>query len=163
MDCLADIEIKPLEGRDRAGACARMMSSSEPWLTLGRDYHSSLAMFTDPGREVLVADKGGEVAGFVVLIMDGPFIGYVQSLGVDPGCRGRGLGAALMARAEERIFAATPNVFICVSSFNPGARRLYQRLGYEEIGELKDWIVAGHSEILMRKTIGPLNGFHLDR
>ena len=51
------------------------------------------------------------------------------------------------------------NVFICVSSFNPRARNLYESVGYEVVGELKDYIVAGHSEILLRKTIGPLVGF----
>jgi hypothetical protein len=29
-------------------------------------------------------------------------------------------------------------------------------MGYEVIGELKDYIVAGHSEILLRKSTGPL-------
>jgi ribosomal protein S18 acetylase RimI-like enzyme len=43
-----------------------------------------------------------------------------------------------------------------VSSFNPRARELYERLGYEFIGELKDYLVRGHSELLMRKTIGPI-------
>jgi hypothetical protein len=33
-------------------------------------------------------------------------------------------------------------------------------LGYQRIGELTDFIVAGYSEILLRKTIGPLTGFH---
>jgi len=65
-----------------------------------------------------------------------------------------------MCYAEERIFLETPNVFLLVSSFNTGARNLYQRLGYEEIGEFKDFIVRGHSEILMRKTKGPLTETH---
>ena len=47
-------------------------------------------------------------------------------------------------------------MFICVSSFNPGARRLYERLGYQVVGELPDYMVRGHSEILLRKTTGPL-------
>jgi hypothetical protein len=46
-----------------------------------------------------------------------------------------------------------------VSSFNPDARRLYERLGYSVVGELKDLIVPGHSEILLRKTLGPLTEF----
>jgi RimJ/RimL family protein N-acetyltransferase len=46
-----------------------------------------------------------------------------------------------------------------VSSFNSGARRLYERLGYEEVGELRDWIISDHSEILLRKTIAPLTEF----
>jgi ribosomal protein S18 acetylase RimI-like enzyme len=44
----------------------------------------------------------------------------------------------------------------CVSSFNHGARRLYERLGYHVVGELTDYIVEGYSEILLRKTRGPL-------
>ena len=39
------------------------------------------------------------------------------------------------------------------------ARRLYERLGYKVIGELTDSIVRGHSEFLLRKTLGPLTGF----
>jgi ribosomal protein S18 acetylase RimI-like enzyme len=61
-----------------------------------------------------------------------------------------------MAFAEERIFQEVPNVFLCVSSFNQEAQRFYARLGYEQVGELKDYVVRGHSEFLMRKTIGPL-------
>ena len=48
---------------------------------------------------------------------------------------------------------------MCVSSFNTEAQKLYLRLGYEIVGELKDYIVAGYSEILLRKTIGPLSEF----
>ena len=65
------------------------------------------------------------------------------------------MGTALVAFAEERIFREHRNVFICVSDFNPGARRLYERLGYRLVGELTDYIVAGHSELLLRKTRGP--------
>ena len=36
------------------------------------------------------------------------------------------------------------------------AQRWYRRMGYQVIGELKDYLVGGHSEILMRKTVGPL-------
>ena len=60
--------------------------------------------------------------------------------------------------AEKRIFADSQNVFMCVSDFNAGARRLYERLGYRIVGELTDYIVAGHAEILMRKSRGPLRG-----
>ena len=70
--------------------------------------------------------------------------------------RGRGLGSALIAFAERRILRDKPNVFICVSSFNARARRLYERMGYEVVGELKDFVVRGHSEFLLRKTTGPL-------
>jgi ribosomal protein S18 acetylase RimI-like enzyme len=86
----------------------------------------------------------------------GAFVGYIQTICIDPNCRGQGLGTRLLAFAEERILSQFPNVFMCVSSFNHDARRLYQRLGYRVVGELSDYIVAGHSEILLRKTLGPL-------
>jgi hypothetical protein len=36
---------------------------------------------------------------------------------------------------------------------------LYERLGYRFVGEIPDYIVRGHSEILLRKTLGPLREF----
>ena len=68
-------------------------------------------------------------------------------------------GTQLVEFAEQQIFRESPNVFLCVSAFNARARQFYARLGYESIGELKDYVVAGQSEILMRKTIGPRNGY----
>lgn len=139
--------------------CARLMSSSEPWLTLGRTYESSYQLLGDPTREIYVAKAGDEVAGFLILLMQGAFVGYIQTICMAPEHRNRGWGGRLLAFAEERIFRESPNVFLCVSSFNTGAQRLYLRLGYELIGELKDYIMRGHSELLMRKTRGPLREF----
>jgi ribosomal protein S18 acetylase RimI-like enzyme len=135
------------------------MANSEPWITLRRGYAESLALMTDPAREVYLAVVGDEIVGFVVIVMQGAFVGYIQSVGLWPGWRGQGIGSRLLAFAEKRIFQETPNAFICASSFNPGVKRLYERLGYEVVGELKDYIVAGHSEILYRKTTGPRAGF----
>ena len=159
----ADCAIRPLATSDEAEQCARLMADSEPWRTLGRDYETLLRIVTDLVKEVHVAYVGAEtatVAGFLILNMTGAFIGYIQSICVAPEWRGRGLGALLIRFAEKRIFRETPNVFMCVSSFNTDAQRLYERLGYQRVGELIDYIVAGHSEILLRKTIGPLTGFH---
>jgi [ribosomal protein S18]-alanine N-acetyltransferase len=138
-------------------ACARLMSTSEPWTTLGRDYDASLAVLRDPTREVYVEECDGALAGLVVLCVTGAFVGYLQSVVVAPAARGKGVGSALIAFAEARIFAVSPNVFICVSSFNPRARALYERLGYIYVGTLTDYIVRGHDELLFRKTRGPLS------
>jgi len=138
------------------------MASSDPWRRLGRSFDESYRIVRDPAREVYVAIDSSSsgyagVVGFSVIIMQGAFVGYIQTVAVRDGYRGRGLGTALITFAEQRIFRDQPNVFICVSSFNPDARRLYERLGYSVVGELTDFIVRGHSEILMRKTIGPLS------
>jgi [ribosomal protein S18]-alanine N-acetyltransferase len=155
----AALEIRRLASQDEAEACARMMAASEPWITLRRDAVAALAILTDPGRESYVAFLEGRLVGFVILVMHGAFVGYIQSVCIEPGRRGLGLGRRLMAFAEERIFRETPNVFLNVASFNPEAQRLYERLGYEVVGELRDFIVPGHSEILMRKSTGPLAEF----
>lgn len=135
------------------------MAGTEPWITLRRGYEDSLKVLNDPSREVYVALEDHEVTGFLILNMNGAFVGYVQTICVAPNWRSKGLGSTLLKFAEERIFRESPNVFMCVSSFNTGAQRLYDRLGYERIGELKDYIVPGHSEILLRKTTGPLREF----
>ena len=151
--------IRRLGGPAEAVACARMMAATEPWITLGRQYDACLAVVAHPERETYVAVLDGGVAGFVVLNLRGAFVGYIQSVCVAPGSRSQGIGTALVRFAEARIYREAPNVFLCVSSFNPDARRLYERLGYRLVGELTDYIVAGHSELLYRKTVGPIGGF----
>ena len=157
------IDIRALAGDDEVRACAELMATSEPWITLGRTCDQAVRILTSPSREVYVGAVEGELVGFVVLIMRGAFVGFVQTLAVDPARRGRGIGEALMRFAEERIFRDTPNVFLCVSSFNDGALRFYRRLGYEVVGELRDMLIPGHSEILMRKSTGPISEFRREK
>ena len=157
MAGLMALEITRLATEAEAEACARIMAESEPWLTLGRSYQASLSIVRDPSREVYIARDENGVAGFLILCMTGAFVGYIQTIAIQPDRRGQGLGSRLIDFAERRILAESPNVFMCVSSFNHDARRLYERLGYRVVGELTDYIVQGHSEILLRKTIGPLS------
>lgn len=158
-DNISDLEIRRLRNVNEAKICARLMAGNEPWITLKRDYATALEIIKDSKREVYVALRRGEIVGFIVIILHGAIIGYIQSICVADEWRNRGVGSRLMAYAEKCIFSKTPNVFICVSSFNKAAQKLYERLGYKVIGELKDYIVSGHSEILMRKTIGSLSEF----
>jgi ribosomal-protein-alanine N-acetyltransferase len=156
MATLMGWSIAALQSEDEARTCARMMATSEPWLTLGRTYEASLAIIRDPTREVHLLKEDGAITGFLILCMTGAFVGYIQTICIHPDHRGQGLGSRLVAFAEQRILSEVPNVFMCVSSFNHDARRLYERLGYHVVGELTDYIVQGHSEILLRKSIGPL-------
>jgi ribosomal protein S18 acetylase RimI-like enzyme len=150
------LSIRPVETREEAEACARMMAQTEPWITLRRDYEACRRVVLDETRERYVAYDADRLAGLLVLNVKGAFVGYIQTVCAASEYRGRGVGTALVAFAEERIFRDHPNVFICVSDFNAGARRLYERLGYRLVGELTDYVVAGRSELLLRKTRGPL-------
>ncbi len=158
-DVPQDVEIHSLSNASEIESCARLMSSSEPWITLGRTNDRCLQILRLPARESYVAYLGTKLAGFIVLNMTGAFIGYIQTICVAPEYRGRGVGSRMLAFAEQRIFQESPNVFMCVSSFNSRAKSLYERSGYEVVGELKNFLVSGHSEILLRKTLGPLSEF----
>lgn len=153
------MNIRALAGDDEAAVCAGLMSGTDPWITLGRGYEASLRIIKDQSREVYVATDESGIAGFLILCMVGAFIGYIQTVVVAPDRRGKGIGSQLVGFAENRIFGHSPNVFLCVSSFNTRARPLYERLGYEYVGELTNYIVTGHSELLFRKTRGPWTDF----
>lgn len=156
-------EIHRLQLQTEAQWCASIMANSEPWITLSRTYEESLQILTDSladsSKEVYLATQEGELSGFIILNLKGAFIGYVQTICIDAKSRGKGIGSKLLKFAEERIYRESPNVFLCVSSFNVEAKRLYERLGYEIVGELKDYLIRGYSEILMRKTVGPMKEF----
>jgi [ribosomal protein S18]-alanine N-acetyltransferase len=153
------LRIRPLATPAEAEACARLMAGSEPWLTLDRGFEASLRIISDPTREVHLAEDAAGLAGFLILCLIGPFVGYIQTVCVAPDRRGQGVGTRLLAFAEERIFRVSPNAFLCVSSFNREARRLYERLGYVYVGELSDYLVRGYAELLFRKTLGPWSEF----
>ena len=156
---LDPLSIARLSTNAEAEACAQIMCTSEPWLTLKRSYDAALALVTDPGRDVFVALQNEEVVGFLILSMNGALSGYIQTVAVREDWRGRGLGTRLIGFAEEVIFRVSPNAFMCVSDFNTRAKELYERLGYETVGEMKDYVVRGHSEWLLRKTISPVSEF----
>ena len=157
---MADLSIRPLTTREEAEGCARMLAGTEPWITLRRDYEACLRVTLDETRERYVAYRGDRLAGLLILNVKGAFVGYIQTVCAAREFRGTGVGTALVAFAEERIFREFRNAFICVSDFNHGARRLYERLGFRLVGELTDYVVAGHSELLLRKTVGPLCSEH---
>ncbi len=151
-----DLHVEPLGDANDVQECARMMASSEPWITLQRTAEGLVPVISDPVKEVhLVRDADG-IAAFIILDLRGLTNGYVQTICVRADRRGGGLGAALLGWSEIHIQQQSPNVFLCVSSFNPGAQKFYARLGYERVGVLRDYVISGYDEILMRKTRGPL-------
>lgn len=141
------------------GRCALMMVSSEPWIILGFDYNLCLNAFNGPCKEIYVLENEDEIAGFVILQICGTFSGYIQTICIDERHRGKGFGKKLLLFSEERIHKISPNIFICVSSFNKGAIKLYYEFGFKLVGELKDFVKEGFDELLMRKTIGTRLGY----
>lgn len=135
--------------------CASLMASSEPWITLGRDFPSCRDALNRPGTDLFVARRGenDQRAGFILVAPYG-LAGspYIASVAVEAEMRGQGIGSELLRFAERR-FAGRAHLFLLVSSFNSNAQQLYLRHGYECAGELKDYCVAGHSELIYHKGL----------
>ncbi len=132
---------------------ARLMASTEPWITLRRDFEACRAYALDPAYLTLVARRKGAPVGFVRIhprgVAGSP---YVASIAVAAEARSGGVGKALLDAAE-RLYPKARYIFLCVSSFNPRARALYERHGYALVGELKDYVIDGASEHLMAKRL----------
>ena len=134
--------------------CARLMATSEPWMTLQRDLDGCRQVLNRPGTELFTAcDQKSRALGFILLAPYG-LAGspYIASIGVSPDARGQGVGSQLMQFTEQH-FHDRSHLFLLVSSFNSRAQHFYREHGYELIGELKDYIVAGHSELIFHKRL----------
>lgn len=132
---------------------ARLMVSTEPWITFQRDLAGCRDTLRRPGTELFVARQKEIRLGFILVAPYG-LAGspYVACLAVAAEARGQGVGSQLLRFAEER-FADRGHMFLLVSSFNRRAQNLYRREGYEFVGELKDYLVAGQSELILHKRI----------
>ena len=82
---------------------------------------------------------------------------YVNSVAVFPEARGLGVGSQLMKRAEQIAEdLGLRGLSLIVSDANHDAKRLYERLGYEEVAVrpmVKErWQSAGTSWVLMIRS-----------
>jgi ribosomal protein S18 acetylase RimI-like enzyme len=83
-----------------------------------------------PGSTWLVAGPDG-VAGTVQGLCDRSRAGAIQNLGVVPGCRGLGLGAALLLKALHGFRAVgIGRAYLEVTARNDAAVRLYRKYGF---------------------------------
>ncbi len=68
------------------------------------------------------------VLRFINTLDDGDY--YLQAIAVNPDCRGTGVGSRLIGHVEDLARASgARHLCLDVSTRNPGARRLYERMG----------------------------------
>ena len=148
-----EIDIQPADDAEREIA-AGLLAGSEPWITLGITREQCDRNCHDAEYQLYIAKIHGEPAGIIILdprgVAGSP---YIKSIAVFPEYRGRGVGSGLLSYVESLSGERSKHIFICVSSFNHRARKLYERCGYEFAGEFKDYIIDGASEILMHKRL----------
>ena len=88
-----------------------------------------------PGPVVLAFDGGRAVAMGGLHTPEGSTDAFVWGMWVEPGSRGRGLGARVLAELLARVPADGRTVRLHVTDGNDGARRLYEAHGFVATGE----------------------------
>lgn len=147
------VTIKHAIDTDRDWA-ARLMTGSEPWLTLGISLEQTTKTCHDPEYLLLIAHVQNLPAGMILLDSKGVAGSpYVKSIAVAEAYRSNGIGEDLMKYSENLFRKKSKYMFLCVSSFNKRAQIFYERQGYKVVGEFKDYIVEGADEILMYKLL----------
>jgi len=150
-------KVRPFTADDR-DSVVRMLADSDPWKRLGYTVADWERLFQGgpSGRDCYVIESVGNVVGLALLRQRFMLGDYLELLAIAPQLQGKGFGSVLLKYLEKLVFERTKNLFVCVSDFNQDARRFYARHGYREIGPIPNFLIPGSSEILLRKTTGPV-------
>jgi ribosomal-protein-alanine N-acetyltransferase len=144
-------EIVPM-ARSHIRACDLITAASQPWKTLNErvDFARHIRL-----RQAYVCTAVDEPVGFVIFSPEPVFArgGYLRAIGVAPASRGRGFGKKLLTFAETVMARSSPNVYLCVSSFNRKGQAFYKGQGYTRIGKIPGLIIPGASEYIYWKRL----------
>lgn len=133
---------------------ARLLASSEPWITLGITLEQCMATCKDPEYKMYIAHAGSSPCGVMILdprgLAGSP---YIKSVAVAESFRGLQVGKQLLEYTEDVCRKYSRHLFLCVSSFNHSARRFYENQGFSAIGDLPGYIIPEASETIMHKFL----------
>ena len=155
-----DLTIDRMTEADLEGAAAAI-AEGPVFQWYGLDRAGARAMLLAARGTIVVARVDQTVAGVAIFWTDGtmPVPAYLQILAVAEGQRGRGVGQALLRHVEADAYRRGPNLFLCCVNTNVDARRFYDREGYVEVGPMPNFVAEGLTEVLYRKTLGPIRGY----
>jgi ribosomal protein S18 acetylase RimI-like enzyme len=152
------MEITILKGsKDYLNDCEEALANSE----LGVKYFSregSARKALEDGfakEEIYIAiDTNNNCKGFIWFILDGAFhsFPYLHIIAVKKKSRSHGVGKKLLEFFEDICFKDYTKLFLVVADFNPAAKRLYERIGYIEVGTVPSLYREGITEHLMMKV-----------
>ena len=92
-----------------------------------------------PGAECLVAEAGGEIAGFILSEQEGERA-HLITIDVLAPHRRRGAGTALLAAIEQRLASrGVRQVTLETATDNPAAIVFWEKHGYRTVGVLKHY------------------------
>jgi len=107
----------------------------------------------DRNTNVLVARADARIAAFAIMRY-GETHAHLNLLAVEPRYRRRGLGRRVMEWLEaSAVTAGIAEVGLEVRISNPGARRFYRMLGYQEIGLLQGYYCGIEAAVGMKRSL----------
>lgn len=157
------LEIYTVNSPEEISLCADWMVASNPWNVLYFSHAQCVESLNSPQLQVNAAFKDGEMVGFLASMEHG--IGFepmIEYLCISPDHRNKGLGSELISHFEEILFPGADNVYMFVSDINPHAIRLYNRLGYQQVGAWPNFNLEGQTEFLLRKSRRPIQAKYAD-
>lgn len=94
---------------------------------------AALVATSDPSKPRLVAERDGDVLGYVAVERQADGGGYIDFLGVAPEFRRQGVGTQLVrAGVAALVELGCEHFGLTVREANTGARAMYASLGFEE-------------------------------
>ena len=137
--------------------CINILQNSELGIVYFSDYKKAadLLLHALAQRELFVAlNENDDCLGFMYFMPKGVFgsYPYLHIIAVKEEYRNLGIGKQLIKYFEENSsnYSST-KYFLTVDDFNPQARKLYESLGYQRVGELKDFYKDGITSYIMMK------------
>ena len=137
---------------------AKLMARSpllRQYRVTARGAKASLAEALRERDIVLVAADGDAVLGFAWVVITRALdrSAYLRLLLVSETHQSRGLGAALLVRAEREARASRcRHLVLLVTKTNRRARSFYERHGYAHVGDLAGFVRPGIAESLYLKS-----------
>lgn len=136
--------------------CTEILQKSELGNAYFGDKQKAKAMlqYALEKKELYIAlNEQGECVGFIYCMQNGVFgsYPYLHIISVKEDCRGNGIGSLLMSYFEEKY--PSDKYFLTVDDFNINAKKLYERLGYQCVGQLPDFYKKGIDCYLMMKRL----------
>ena len=156
-----EVRVQIIDGESKyLLTCTEILQKSE----LGNVYFSdakkvkSMLQHALEKNELHVAlNEQGKCVGFIYYMTKGVFgsYPYLHIVAVKEEYRGCGIGRQLMKYFEDHSStSSSTKYFLTVDDFNPQAKRLYENLGYQCVGELPDFYKKGVDCYLMMKKRG---------
>ncbi len=131
----ANVTVRPATAEDAERLASLLTDEGYP--AGSSDLASRIERYGALRSQVLVAEAGGDVVGFVTVLVLPRFevddlFARITSLVVEAGVRERGIGRLLMHAAEEQARAAGAAwLEVTAGHHRPDARRLFESLGYD--------------------------------